>query len=239
MSLNKFTDVQKGIDLNLNIGCFEAEAKSEITTPLVTSDRVINSQFIDTNELRTNSLLLDGVPLEQPKNITQGQAIATKPISNTTAETSMVPASVVGSMAFPANSLVVGDVIEVHSRGIISSNLVANTLNVKLYTDATGSTLTADSGAQSFGPAILNESYHVEGTIVITSANTLRFSGWMTITDFATKTPKVFQIGQQSSVVDLSINNNFTYTFQWGTANSQATIIVYTYEVKKASVKPV
>ena len=258
MSLNKLTQVQKGLDLNFKIGCEELECKGQIITQQLDVVRVIATQIVDTPELKSDTINNSGTittdildadsiniggqpvnPSTQHENVTQSQAVVSKIIVNTTTETSLLPVTSVGTTLFPANTLVVGDVINVNSWGTFSANLVPNTITIRMYTGPTGNVLTASSGAQSFGPGVLNETYHIEGCVVVRTAVQLVFTGWITITDFATKIPKVLSIGQQSSSINLAIDNEFTFTAQWSVADSQGDITASTYEIKKSSVKSV
>lgn len=214
MSLNKFTDTQKGLDLNLEIGCEEFKA--------------VNATI--------DNLTLDG-GLILPSNI-QSQSMASQNVANTTAETSLFSPTYVGTASgtFPANSLSVGDTVSVCLWGRISSSPTA-VIDIRFYV-GNGSFLLAETDPLAVGALSLNEPFKIEVDLTVRSPSTARINGRMVIWDSTTGASTTYEIKEKNNSFDITQSNTMELTAQWAVDEPTSDITVQQYKVLATSVAP-
>ena len=224
MSLNKFTNVQKGLDLKLKIGCDELKANIVDFTD-------VKVDTIDATELTVNDLPIIS-------NNTQSQGISTLNITNTAVETSLFPPSFLGNFEgdFPANTLLVGDTINICLWGRISSS-PTGIINIKLYV-GDGSYLLASTDPVDVSGSVTNDLYKMEISLVSRSNTVCRVNGIFTVWDATTFASKSHEVKEKNVGLSLVNLNKMHLTAQWTVASAQSTIAVDQYTVSVNSVAP-
>lgn len=230
MSLNKFTSIQKGLDLNLEIGCDEISAN--IAT--ITTSATIES--IEATTINTVNLTVGGESITHTGG-TQSEGLSFKTIENTTDEGSLFPSVYLGSQfgAFPADTLKIGDVVKIESYFRVRGT-AGSLLNVRLYLGNGVSSISANTGLMDMSGSLLFDLGKIEISVLVRDALVCHIDGTFTVFDSTTKASKTYVFTQLQNLLDIAVSNTFKLNAEWNIANINNSITSRTYNVSKKSV---
>lgn len=187
MSLNKFTETQKGLDLALKIGCEELKANNLEIENIITENLTANGlsimngtldaqdisavivhaeRLISTNSVDSPQYLTNGEPILNSKNYIQMQGTGSSIHDHTLLETSLIPASQVGSLdgLIPIGGIETGDTIKLTCWGRMIAN-VGTSITLRVYV-RDGTYKVMEIPIQPVGGSTFNETFKIEVSIV-------------------------------------------------------------------------
>lgn len=159
----------------------------------------------------------------------------TVPGGNTIANTN-VETAFTSSYTIPANSLVVGDVLDIWMRGVYSTAVVPPTGRAKLKI---GSTVIADTGTISALATVTNAPWWAHIQVVVQSLGATGAFECQADVEFGTTATAALTVGIPNTAtfsIDTTSSEAITSTFTWGTASASNTITLREMVVYRSTI---